>query len=181
VLQISGSGTFECTFFSSTSGARSGNYGVHVWWASDITVPITTLANNGLMVLYNDNNYFRTTQVGSALRTTIKGETDIPGVLWAGKIAAGGGVASGSPTYNCVGKTVTAATLSDTSLYTLTLSGFSSAPTAVATVELGNSTTSNGWTAQIVPTVSSTQIKIRIRNDNSNAAASFHLILFGKN
>lgn len=122
VLQISGSGTFECTFFSSTSGARSGNYGVHVWWASDITVPITTLANNGLMVLYNDNNYFRTAQVGSALRTTIKGETDIPGVLWAGKIAAGGGVDGNGPYYKNTAKYATAlvAEYAATGKYTIT-------------------------------------------------------------
>jgi hypothetical protein len=170
VLQISGSGTFECTFFSSTSGARSGNYGVHVWWASDITVPITTLANNGLMVLYDGNNYFRTTQVGSALRTTIKGETDIPGVLWAGTITNQAGV---TPHYKNSAKYASNQLACDT--WNSTNKYFR------ITHRLGSA----DFAAMVTP--SSSAVTVRTTKDSTylyvylSAQASFDLVLFGTN
>ena len=145
---------------------------------ADASTRMMQIAPNGFEFYYNTLNYFLVKFENTALTTTIKGNTDIPGVLWAGMIAAVG-TATTTTTKSNAGRSV-AGSVSDISLYTLTLTGFTSSPTPIATVEFPSGDTNNGWSANIV-SVSQTQIKIRIRKNNTNTAAPFHLVLFGTN
>lgn len=180
VIYVSGTGTFEFRFTSNNSGAQTGNYGVRVWWASDITVPVTHFANNGLMVLLNNNNYMRVEGSSTALTTTIKGNTDIPGVLWAGRITAAGDVPD-TPSFKNVNVTLSknGTSPSDTSLYNFKYTGISGTPAIMVTPE-PTTNTGTGWTAQVISlNTSAKTFSVRIKRDNTSEAAAFHLVIFG--
>lgn len=91
--------TSELTLsFYNSSYAQSGNYGFRTTWNDDITEPKTNIANNGFLVLLKSNHLFQVKSSGGTLRTTIKGEVDMAGLLWAGYVKNNGTSTAATPT-----------------------------------------------------------------------------------
>lgn len=166
------------TLTSSTTFTISG---LQVRWYDDISNAKTVLGSDGFACVVNTSNLFKaietTSSSGKILTTTIKGNVDMPGVLWAGRIASGGGVSSTD--YNCVGKSVTSQRTA-TGTYKLTLSGFSASPTVLATIVNTVTSSPKGCSAN-VQSFSSSQVVIRTFSDNTLTDFEIHVVLFGKN
>lgn len=158
--------------------------GLKCKWYHDSSIPKTEIGKDGFEVLIDDNNHLVTKEVTvgnqKRLKTTIKGLTDIPGVLWAGEIdAAGGGV--NSPSFKNANVTLSknGTSPSDTSLYNFKYTGISGTPIIIATPKV--TTADNyGWTAMVESLLTTNKtFSVRIKRDNSKVAAAFHLIIFG--
>lgn len=162
---------------ASASGCQVSVGSVQYGWYHDCTSLQTTLADNGLAVIKDNQNFFRAIAGSSGMTTTIKGNTDIPGVLWAGKIASGGGV--DSVDYNCVNHTV-AGQRSGTGTYKLTLSGFPSNVTVLPTIVNTDSSDIKGCTAN-VQSISNGVVTIRTFKDNTLTNFAMHVVIFGTN
>jgi hypothetical protein len=174
-------GTIDAMMYvtASASGCQVSVGSVQYGWYHDCTSLQTTLADNGLAVIKDNQNFFRAIAGSSGMTTTIKGNTDIPGVLWAGEIAIGGSGYS-NPSFKNANVTLTnnGTTPSDTSLYNFKYTGISGTPIIIATPRVAAD--NYGWTA-MVESLSTTNktFSVRIKRDNSKVAAAFHLIIFG--
>lgn len=153
----------------------------NVQWCyfGELSDRLMQIAANGLEYFYNTNNLFKVQYLSGVLTTTIKGNTDISGVLWAGEIAIGGSGYS-NPSFKNTNVTLTnnGTTPTDTSLYNFKYTGISGTPIIIATPRVAAD--GYGWTA-MVESLSTTNktFSVRIKRDNSKVAAAFHLIIFG--
>ena len=144
----------------------------------DTTVAFMQIANNGMSYFASALQQFTVQRTGeTALKTTIKGDVDIPGMLWAGRITSTGSISSTD--YNCVGKSV-ASQRTATGTYKLTLSGFSASPTVLATIVNTVTSSPKGCSAN-VQSYSSSQVVIRTFSDNTLTDFEIHVVIFGKN
>jgi len=152
--------------------------GIMYQWYHDAAQANTNIASDGMMVQVNTTNLFMAKQTATGvLTTTIKGESDLPGILWGGVVAS-----NGTPTKKCGNTNVSLAAASSNphptvGVYNLTLSGVDKDPIAIATV---NSTSSSGWTAKI-HTNNKTTISVRVYSDNTAADSNFNLLIIGTN
>lgn len=152
---------------ASASGCQVSVGSVQYGWYHDCTSLQTTLADNGLAVIKDNQNFFRAIAGSSGMTTTIKGNTDIPGVLWAGRIESGGGK---STYYKNSAKFATDLSVSKSSnSYTIT----------------HNLGTTN-YAVQITPYSNVTFSITKATNGNSftvslSTAANFDLTIFGTN
>ena len=168
------------SFFSSSVGATQGNYGLYGRWGQDNTKAVTNFANDGLLVMLKSNNFFEVKEYNGALRTTIKGEQNIAGVIWSGTIKGSNGEVDKRWSINGVRLDFDAH--SNAGVYQFILTGVTRTPTVLANVI--NTTGGNGWTANIAgcTTVGNqTTIKIRVFEDNTLKDAGFHLVIIGSN
>ena len=141
----------------------------NVQWCyfGELSDRLMQIAVNGLEYFYNTNNLFKVRYSSGALTTTIKGNTDIPGVLWAGRIESGGGK---STYYKNSAKFATDLSVSKSSnSYTIT----------------HNLGTTN-YAVQITPYSNVTFSITKATNGNSftvslSTAANFDLTIFGTN
>lgn len=134
----------------------------------DTTVAFMQIANNGLSYFASALQQFTVQRTNEdTLTTTIKGNTDIPGVLWAGKITNNGGV---DPYYKNSAKYGNNLTCSySNKVYTITH-------------RLGT----NNFAAQITPYTSGVTYSISKTNNSTltitlSSASNFDLVLFGTN
>ena len=132
----------------------------------------TIVGTNGMIAYVNSNNMFRAASLDNdqSLTTTIKGNTDIPGVLWAGNISSG---ASVLPHYKNAAKYASSQLECDN--WNSTNKYFR------ITHRLGT----GNFTAMVTPT--SSAVTARTTKDGTylyvylSAQASFDLVLFGTN
>lgn len=141
----------------------------NVQWCyfGELSDRLMQIAVNGLEYFYNTNNLFKVQYSSGVLTTTIKGKTDIPGVLWAGRIESGGGK---STYYKNSAKFATDLSVSKSSnSYTIT----------------HNLGTTN-YAVQITPYSNVTFTITKATNGNSftvalSSSANFDLTIFGTN
>lgn len=139
------------------------------------------IANDGMCYYLNSANQFAVkTNNDQSLTIKARGEIDIPGVLWAGKISATGDV-PGTPSFKNVNVSLSKNGTSpeDTSLYNFKYTGISGTPAIMVTPE-PTTNTGTGWTAQVISlNTSAKTFSVRIKKDNTSEAAAFHLVIFG--
>ena len=144
----------------------------NVQWCyfGELSDRLMQIAVNGLEYFYNTNNLFKVRYSSGVLTTTIKGNTDIPGVLWAGTITNQAGV---TPHYKNSVKYASNQLACDT--WNSTNKYFR------ITHRLGSA----NFAAMVTP--SSSAVTVRTTKDSTylyvylSAQASFDLVLFGTN
>ena len=149
----------------------SNQSGLKIQWYHDASGAKTIIASDGCGVQVNTTNLFKSVQTAAGvLTTTIKGNTDIPGVLWAGNISSG---ASVLPHYKNAAKYASSQLECDN--WNSTNKYFR------ITHRLGT----GNFTAMVTPT--SSAVTARTTKDGTylyvylSAQASFDLVLFGTN
>lgn len=157
--------------------------GLQYQWYHDAAQAVTVVGTDGMAVQVNSTNYFQTQEKTvnntKVLQTTIKGQVDMPGVLWAGRIDSDGSIKGGKPDYACYGKSVTVLRES-IGRYKLTLSGFTASPTVLATCLYNGTSNTKGCSASVYGYSSST-VWVRTFSDNTLTDMECHVVLFGKN
>lgn len=71
---------------SATTATVSGSVRVHNIVGTSVNM-ITTMGNNGMLIAYNATNYFTAFIANNIMNVKAHGNFDLPGVLWAGRIA----------------------------------------------------------------------------------------------
>ena len=142
----------------------------NVQWCyfGELSDRLMQIAVNGLEYFYNTNNLFKVRYSSDALTTTIKGNTDIPGVLWAGRIGNNGGVDPYYKNSAKYGSNNLTCSYSN-KVYTITH-------------RLGT----NDFAAQITPYTSGVTYSVSKTNNSTltitlSSASNFDLVLFGTN
>lgn len=175
IFSAKGTNTIGLQFATSGGGSRgvsmtvaSNQTGLKIQWYHDASGAKTIIASDGFGVQVNTTNLFKSVQTAAGvLTTTIKGNTDIPGVLWAGKITNNGGVDTYYKNSAKYGNNLTCSY--SNKVYTITH-------------RLGT----NNFAAQITPYTSGVTYSISKTNNSTltitlSSASNFDLVLFGTN
>ena len=168
---------------ASASGCQVSVGSIQYGWYHDCTSLQTTLADNGLAVIKDNQNFFRAIAGSSGMTITIKGNTDIPGVLWAGEITDSGTVNEAYRNKTMVTQKPSCSVSGN--VFTITFQGLSGktfAPIACSTGKTSGGTRS--YNQGINLSVNSTNGKVTATNwegSNTSRAVGFYLTIYGYN
>ena len=168
---------------ASASGCQVSVGSIQYGWYHDCTSLQTTLADNGLAVIKDNQNFFRAIAGSSGMTITIKGEVDISGVLWAGEITYNGTVNEAYRNKTMVTQKPSCSVSSN--VFTITFQGLSGktfAPIACSTGKISGGTRS--YNQGINLSVNSTNGTVTATNwegSNTSRAVGFYLTIYGYN
>lgn len=143
----------------------------------DNTRSRTIVGNNGLAVIGNQTNFIQLiADASNNLTMKLRGNINMNGLVWAGMIESGG---MKTPIFSCSGISVSSS--ASGSLYTITITGLSSAPAVTATPYVSG-VSGRGWSAMVSSISHSgttSTIKIRTTSDNTDTQCAFYLSVYG--
>ena len=163
------------------NGTANFSYSSLEWsYYKDISKTKTIIGNNGFGVMRNSTNMFKTVIDANeeTLTTTIKGNTDIPGVLWAGKIGTDG---SPSKSFSTTGVSLAKASGGSTGLYYITPTGLTNGTFVVMAQPTGQTSSVNYHCLIQAQGTGSAGIKIRCLNGTTLTNMEINLVIYGKN